>query len=235
MAKSVDFRSITALVIDDQETIRSMMRAQLRELGCLDIEVARNAEEGAAAIARSQPDLVVSDINMPGRNGLELLRDIRAGLIDHVPRDTRVVLLTGHSDSTIVGTAMALDAHGFIAKPVSIRLLAERIERAILRPIEIGDAERYRAVVVPTIGPMSMEVGKPAAGPALETIGQDQVETPLGQVVAGALLARNLRAGSGHLLVPAGTRLSATLIERLIELAEIDTTLTTVWVADQPV
>ena len=68
---------LTIVVVEDHDDLRRYLGLFLDQLGA-NVVLASNAFEGLEAIKRNHPDLVVSDINMPGVDGFELLREIRA-------------------------------------------------------------------------------------------------------------------------------------------------------------
>ncbi len=229
------FDRLSAVVIDDQEVVRGMVRGLLRKLGLASIELGKDVADGVSVIAQKRPDFVLLDINMPGRNGLELLRDVRAGLAQPIRRDLPIALLTGHTDQSIVGTALALDANAFIAKPVSAKQLGERIERMFTRPVPIREAAVYASLELPDFGlPLPpgalVNAGVLHKAPPAERA-PAEVLKDLAALKAGDVLSRHLRGSSGHLLLAAGLALNASMIDRLSDLAELDETLANVWVA----
>jgi CheY-like chemotaxis protein len=71
------FSDITIVLVDDDKVVRRYVGAFLAQLGA-NVAVARNSIEGLEAVKTYRPDLVLSDISMPGRDGFGLLHDIRA-------------------------------------------------------------------------------------------------------------------------------------------------------------
>ena len=230
----VQFDQLSAVVIDDQDAVRGMVRGLLRKLGLTTIELGKDVADGLGVIAKTRPDFVLLDINMPGRNGLELVRDVRAGLAQPIRRDLPIALLTGHTDQAIVGTALALDANAFIAKPVSAKVLGERIERMFTRPVPIREASVYASLELPDFGlplpPGALVNAGVVLKPSLPERGPAEVLKDLIAIEAGTVLSRPLRGSSGHLLLAAGQSLSASMIDRLSDLAELDETLRSIWV-----
>ena len=87
------------LVVDDQQTIRSLVRSGLQQLGFKDIRECGDGEDGLRAMLTSKAHLVISDFNMPKLDGLSLLRAIRA----HEPiRGTAFIMLTGRADKELI-------------------------------------------------------------------------------------------------------------------------------------
>jgi DNA-binding NtrC family response regulator len=136
------------LVVDDEKNIRLALS---RALESPDIEVmtAINGEEALSALAARRADVVLLDINMPGMDGIEVLRRIA----DQHPA-SRVVMITAYGTIDRAVEAMKLGAVDFLEKPVTPeevrRLVAEIIDRAGLRadaaqsyPTLLGLAKRY--------------------------------------------------------------------------------------------
>ncbi|MCE1253185.1 MAG: response regulator, partial [Anaerolineae bacterium] len=86
--------------------------------------------QGLIITLKEQPDLVILDFNMPDRDGLSLLKDIRA-----VPdlRQIPIIMLTASANPDIVSKAIQLGVTDFLAKPVMIYQLLERVEKVVER------------------------------------------------------------------------------------------------------
>lgn len=81
------------VVVDDENDVRSAIARYLASLGAV-VEVCKNVDEGISAIRRLRPDLILSDLAMPGKDGFELLHEIRS--IDRSEgRATPVIAITG--------------------------------------------------------------------------------------------------------------------------------------------
>jgi DNA-binding NtrC family response regulator len=112
------------LVVEDDESLRRVTHAQLVKIGC-ETEVALDVQQ-ALGILRKQPqDLVISDLNLPGMSGLDLLKQI------HVEYpETTVVMMTAYGTVKTAVDAMKFGAYDYLTKPVhpyELRALVERI------------------------------------------------------------------------------------------------------------
>jgi two-component system, chemotaxis family, chemotaxis protein CheY len=117
---------ISAVVVDDQMTIRSLVRTALQQIGIIEV---REYPSGIEAISslKSQPcNLVISDFNMPGMDGLELLRAIRA---DARFKTMAFFLLTGRADKDLVQRAVQFGANNYLVKPFTVATLKQKIEQ----------------------------------------------------------------------------------------------------------
>jgi DNA-binding response OmpR family regulator len=114
------------LVVDDDLTVRDVVRRYLERAGH-QVALADNGEDALAWIARHEPDLVVLDLMLPGIDGLEVCRRLRA--TSSVP----VVMLTalGEEENRIAG--LQLGADDYVTKPFSPRELALRVASVLRR------------------------------------------------------------------------------------------------------
>lgn len=143
----------TVVVVEDDPHIADLVDLYLRRDG-YRVLLARDGEEGLAAVRRDVPDLVVLDIGLPGdRNGLDVCREVRA------EGDVAVLFLTARDDVVDRILGFELGADDYLVKPFSPRELVVRV-RAILRrsrqapdrreAVSLGDVElnvRRREVV----------------------------------------------------------------------------------------
>ncbi|MGD8969304.1 MAG: response regulator transcription factor [Anaerolineae bacterium] len=117
---------IRVLLVDDHAVVRSGLGAFLMAFD--DLELVAEAESGEDAVAycnRFQPDVVLMDLKMPGMDGAEATRRIRA----HWP-NVQVVALTSFKEKELVESAMEAGAIGYLLKNVSADELAEAIRHA---------------------------------------------------------------------------------------------------------
>ncbi len=112
------------LVADDDEDIRMLVVMRLQHSGH-EVEQAGDGAEAVEQCRNDAPDLVVLDLMMPGMNGLDACRTIRA---DPALARTPVILLTARAQSSDVEAGMAAGADDYITKPFSPRDLAERVD-----------------------------------------------------------------------------------------------------------
>jgi CheY-like chemotaxis protein len=117
----------TVLVCDNEEILRSLVRASLEEDG-YDLVEASNGDEAFERARAVEPDLILLDMMMPGRSGLEVLRELRA---DARLSETPVVMLTARAQASDAAAATQAGADHFLPKPFSPNALAELV-RTIL-------------------------------------------------------------------------------------------------------
>ncbi|WDR06997.1 sigma-54 dependent transcriptional regulator [Devosia rhodophyticola] len=116
---------IEVLFVDDEEDLRRAA-SQTLDLAGLPVRTASSAEDALAYVSRTWRGVLVTDIRMPGMDGMQLLH--RAISIDE---DLPVVLVTGHGDVNLAVDAMRAGAYDFIEKPFSVERLLESVTRAL--------------------------------------------------------------------------------------------------------
>lgn len=117
--------SINVLIVDDQQTLRSLVRSGLHQLGFPQPTEAPDGEEGLRHMLRRPFQLVISDYNMPKLDGLGLLRAIRS----HPPiAKTAFIMLTGRADRELVQRAVQFGVNNYLVKPFTVATLKEKIE-----------------------------------------------------------------------------------------------------------
>jgi two-component system NtrC family response regulator len=102
------------LVVDDDESLRWVTQAQLQQCG-YRVDVAANGKEALAVIHEAPPDLVITDLMMPGMSGVELLKMIRADYPEII-----VILVTAFGTVENAVEAMKAGAYDYITKPVNM-------------------------------------------------------------------------------------------------------------------
>jgi CheY-like chemotaxis protein len=192
-------------------------------------------------------DCVVTDFNMQPVTGLQLLKSIRAGETN-APRDTPVALLTAHSDDHLVACALALDVNAFVVKPVSRIDLLTRVVRALRHVTDLKPASAYAMEEIPGpvssialrslkgagIAPGVLQEAKPgrrkqrkAASPANTS---NAVSVPLEEVVEGSTLLMDVRSEKGVVLLSHGTRMTAQMVQKLMDLKDLAGLADKVWI-----
>lgn len=126
------------LIVDDDAAVRDVIAVLLREEGyeCLE---AINADQGLELARAEQPPLVISDMKMPGKDGLWLLDQIR----EELP-DTWVIMLTGYGDTESAVECLRRGAVDYLLKPPKLTDLIRALERALAkRRVELA-RQRYQ-------------------------------------------------------------------------------------------
>jgi DNA-binding response OmpR family regulator len=113
------------LIVDDEDTLRTLVRAELEERGFY-VDEAGDGDEALEKMKDTRYTLVILDIKMPGTDGLEVLRIIREqNLAD------KVIMLTGVNELKIARDTLQLGANDFLTKPYEFKTLLACMERVI--------------------------------------------------------------------------------------------------------
>ena len=126
------------LVVDDEEPVRNLFAVCLSEQ--YDCTTAGSANEALERLAEDTYALVISDVMMPGRNGIELLREITS----RYP-ETAVIMVSGVDRSQRVRDALSLGAADYLIKPCELDVLMIAVERALERRRLQCTAKKYKA------------------------------------------------------------------------------------------
>jgi len=112
------------LLIDDEEGIRKLLGISLRDAG-YPVSIAIDGERGIELFQEEAPEIVLTDIKMPGLDGIEVLRRVKA-----MSPDTEVIVITGHGEMELAIQSLQLDASDFITKPIHDEALFVALRRA---------------------------------------------------------------------------------------------------------
>lgn len=113
------------MVVDDDERAVEIFHDKLEHSG-YEVLTAQNAEEALAQLKKFEPQIVITDLKMPGMSGLELLARVR----EHMP-GTEVIVVTGHEDMNTAVAAMKAGAFDYIVKPVDLKQVDSLVARCI--------------------------------------------------------------------------------------------------------
>lgn len=121
------------LVVDDEQDVKTLFLQRFRKEirnGELDFVFAFSGEDALKTLENIAHEavLILSDINMPGMSGLELLKAIKK---DYVAPPPVVMMITAYGDEENFNTAKALGADDFLTKPVDFKLLKEKLIQKI--------------------------------------------------------------------------------------------------------
>jgi len=172
---------IRVLIVDDEERFRRTTETILRKRGF----AVRSASDGLKALdtlGRESFDVVVLDLKMPGKDGNEILREMK----QRHP-DLQVILLTGHGSYDAAVAGLRRGAFYYLSKPCDIDVLVDRIREAFARKESLAEAERrVRDIMVPLSEFSRIREDRPVAE-AVEILAQS-----FAKAAAGSLLAETV-------------------------------------------
>ncbi len=117
--------AIHTLIVDDQQSMRSLIRTSLQQIGFREFREAADGEAGLREMIVRPAHLVISDFNMPKLDGLGLLRAVRA----HPPTaGAAFIMLTGRADRELVQRAVQFGVNNYLVKPFTVAQLKDKLE-----------------------------------------------------------------------------------------------------------
>jgi two-component system chemotaxis response regulator CheY len=118
--------SMHVLIVDDQMSIRSLVRSSLAQLGIVNVSEAADGEEAMKSLLQRPVHLIISDYNMPNMDGMALLQAVRS----HPPtRQTAFIMLTGRAERELVQQAVKFGVNNYLVKPFNVGVLKGKIEQ----------------------------------------------------------------------------------------------------------
>jgi len=123
-------KSMRILIVDDFSTMRRIIKNLLRELGFNNTEEADDGTTALPMLKAKKFDFLVTDWNMPGMQGIDLLKEVRADEhLKHLP----VLMVTAESRRDQIVAAAEAGVNGYIVKPFTAETLQEKIEKIFER------------------------------------------------------------------------------------------------------
>lgn len=121
-------KNLQILIVDDQQSMRELTRHCLNQIGVSQVTAAKSGEEAIETLGKMKFDLIISDWNMDGISGLELLTKIRSNpVIKKLP----FIMATGQKDKNQVMAAKEAGVNNYIVKPFSTADLRKRVEAVL--------------------------------------------------------------------------------------------------------
>jgi PAS domain S-box-containing protein len=151
------------LLADDEEGIRKVLGIYLADSG-FEVLTAENGLQALDIFRKEQPPIVLTDLRMPGVDGLELLRTIKSER-----PDTEVIMITGHGDMDLAIESLKLEATDFVTKPINDDVLAIALKRAEER---IAMRRQLRAYTENLESQVQQQAARLVEAERLATIGQ---------------------------------------------------------------
>jgi cyclic di-GMP phosphodiesterase len=127
------------LIVDDDEAVRGPLSAQMEALSH-ECHLGTNGEEAVAAVRAREYDLIISDIRMPGMDGLEFLKTV----MPQIEFLTPVIILTGYNDVGHAIRAMQVGAYDFVRKPWDMLEMRIAANRALTRRADLKFRRSYQ-------------------------------------------------------------------------------------------
>jgi two-component system alkaline phosphatase synthesis response regulator PhoP len=142
------------LVVDDEEDIRELVGLNLTPEG-FDVLACETGESALNMARQKQPDLIVLDLMLPGIDGLQVCKILKA---DDKTRHIPVIMLTAKSEEADIVTGLELGADDYMTKPFSGKVLVARVRRLLRRVTERTDQKEPVKIHELVIDPVRHEV-----------------------------------------------------------------------------
>ena len=116
------------LIIEDDPTALAALADALTWVGRYKVEVAQDGYEGLIRVGSFRPDVLVLDIRMPGLNGFQVCRRVKA---DPITRPTRIIAVSGYAQDDTTARALESGADAFLEKPIDFMRLQAEVDRLV--------------------------------------------------------------------------------------------------------
>jgi DNA-binding NtrC family response regulator len=120
-----ELKKVKTLLVDDDELIRDSLSIAFTNQGCF-LRTAETADEGLQVLQKDRFDIIISDLRLPGKDGLQFL-----GLVRSCQPEALCVLITAYGDTHVASDASAMGIDDFIEKPFSVGVLVASVARLV--------------------------------------------------------------------------------------------------------
>jgi CheY-like chemotaxis protein len=127
------FEHLKALVVEDNQHMRTLLRSLLNALGIMTVLEATNGEDAFALLRDKQPDLILSDLSMKPMDGIAFAREVRMSKNSPNPY-IPIIMVTGHTERHRIEAARDAGVTEVLAKPITAGNLFQRIGEIVDRP-----------------------------------------------------------------------------------------------------
>ena len=136
------FDHLKALIVEDNQHMRTLLRSLLNALGINSVFEASNGEDAFVLLRDKQPDLIISDLSMKPMDGLDFAREVRMSKNSPNPY-IPIIMVTGHTERHRVEAARDAGVTEVLAKPITAGNLFQRIGEIVDKPRPFVKAPDY--------------------------------------------------------------------------------------------
>lgn len=123
-------KDIKILVVDDFSTMRRIIKNLLRDLGLTNVQEADDGQTALPILKQGNIEFLITDWNMPGMTGIDLLKEVRADPnLSHLP----VLMVTAEAKREQIIAAAQAGVNGYVVKPFTAAVLKEKIDKIFER------------------------------------------------------------------------------------------------------
>ena len=207
------------LIVDDDSFMQRLLETVLVDLGFKQIVKVEDGEQALSILNNNHIDLLLTDIQMPNMNGLELVKQVRCGNTG-VPNNLRSIVITSFSNLDTLGTAIALDVNGFLDKPFKPVTVIKKI---LLALSESEQSQRlggeYQDILTDLESLGESSIAEAGADSTENSSSGRSVSANMLQ--PGMKLVDDVRTNQGTLLLPEGFLLTRQSIHRIREVNSV--------------
>ncbi len=128
-------KNMKILIVDDSQSMRRIVRKFLSNNGFDNLVEANHGKKALEILQNNSVDLIISDLNMPVMDGLEMLQIVK---LDDRTKDIPFIMLTVEAIQKTMNRALALNVDSYIVKPISETLFINEMTRVLKSDHEIG-------------------------------------------------------------------------------------------------
>ncbi len=132
-------KECTVLFIDDVDHVRELVERMLKRL-FKAVYIAANGKEGLTIYREQRPDLIITDINMPEMDGLEMIDTIRKEDIEQ-----KIIILSAHNDHSFFEKAINHKVDGYLIKPIDMDMLMKAVDNSVRLTVQKRQLEEFTA------------------------------------------------------------------------------------------
>ncbi len=223
---------LNILLVDDEAFVRKVNAHVLSGLTQGNVLQAPSAREAISIFDKQSVDLLITDIQMPEMNGLDLMKEIRCGKTS-APAELPILAITSFSNTEVLGSAMGLDVNGFLVKPISPKNALEKINIAMREKINPRATITYERVMtdLPSLSggaspikEIKHRVNSSISRTSTENASETNIKgtrVPLTNLKPGMKLLSELHTRDGVVLLVSGQLLTEQMVNRVKELEKL--------------
>ena len=232
MTTTKNINGLNILLVDDESFVRKVNATVFSGLTGSDVLESDSARHALAVLKTKPIDLMVTDIQMPEMNGLELMKEIRCGRAG-IAADLPILVITSFSNTEVLGSSMGLDVNGFLVKPLSPKNALEKINKAINERITLRTELTYDRVMT-NLQSLSDSTDNQKQGNVNAAISMSRadtdssrdnqnkwIEVSSGGLRPGMQLVDDIHTRDGRVLLTTGQVLTDSMINRIHELHSV--------------
>ncbi|MCX8063732.1 MAG: sigma-54 dependent transcriptional regulator [Candidatus Hydrogenedentes bacterium] len=138
-------KTVKILVVDDKENMRTLLSEAFEEIG-YQVKTASYGEEAIELISKDYFDIILTDLNMPGKTGMDVLKFAKS-----TSPETEVIIITAYGTIEKAVEAMRLGAHDFITKPFQLAVLKNKVQKLAKLKQSKSDSISFQTWIHPSV------------------------------------------------------------------------------------